>query len=395
MGFSSGTVSFRRFAVVGEAPGTIDQALLDKMAEHALRPSDMGVPQEIEYGWSGGRHILDGTFSFENNVYAEALYFALRVDTNKVPGELKQAYQIIEEEAVAKNNPSGFISKNQKRDVKDIIGRKLDDELRSGKFRRSKLLPILWDLASGMLYCNAGASVQDKLMEIFERTFGLSLLPVSSGSLGLRILEPIHRRRDYEDLRPTRFVPGPEGDEQFPDYHWVLKGAEPKDFLGNEFLAWLWHEADEEGSIETSAGEISVFFDRALDLDCAYAQSGRAMLRADGVARMPEAMAGLRSGKVPRKAGLMLEISRRQFNVTLNAESFGYGSLRLPEVEDADNPRVLFEERIALLRDFCKGFDALFSAFLKSRASSGWEGQTDSIRKWIQQSRRQAVVAVA
>jgi hypothetical protein len=190
-------------------------------------------------------------------------------------------------------------------------------------------------------------------------------------------------------------VPGPEGDEQFPDYHWVLKGPEPKDFIGNEFVAWLWHEADQEGSIETSAGDVTVFFDRALDLDCAYAQSGRAMLRADGVARMPEAMAGLRSGKVPRKAGLMMEISRRQFNLTLNAESLGYGSLRLPEVEDAENPRVLFEERIGLLRDFCKSFDALFSAFLKSRASSGWEGHTDSIRKWIQQSRRHAAVAVA
>ena len=100
MGFSSGSVSFRRFAVIGDAPDTIDQALLDKLAEHALRPSELGLPEEIEYGWSGGRHILDGNFGFETNVFADALHFALRIDTNKVPADLKKAYTLMEEDAV-------------------------------------------------------------------------------------------------------------------------------------------------------------------------------------------------------------------------------------------------------------------------------------------------------
>src|SRR2546426_990500 len=86
-------------------------------------------------------------------------------------------FAIIEEEAVAKGNPSGFISKIQKRDVKEIVRQKLDDELRGGKFRRSKLLPILWDLPSQILYCNASTSAAEKLMEIFQRSFGLDLLP--------------------------------------------------------------------------------------------------------------------------------------------------------------------------------------------------------------------------
>src|SRR5918993_3102268 len=144
MGFASGSVSFRRFTVVGDQPEQIDQDLLDKLAEHALRPGEIGVPEETEYGWSGGRHVLDGTFSFENNVYADALFFALRVDSSKVPGELRRAYAMMEEDAVAATNPSGFISKMQKREVKDVVRRKVDDELRSGRFRRSKLLPIVW-----------------------------------------------------------------------------------------------------------------------------------------------------------------------------------------------------------------------------------------------------------
>src|SRR5438034_2028949 len=291
MGFASGSVSFRRFAVVGDQSGQIDQELIDKLSEHALRPGELGVPEEVEYGWSGGRHVLDGEFSFENNVYGDALFFALRIDTNKVPGDLKRAYTAIEEQAAAAGNPSGFISKNQKRDTRDIVRRKIDEELRSGRFRRSKLLPIVWDVPAETLYCAASGSALEQLVELFERTFGLTLVPLSAGSIAVRLLEPKGRRRDYEDLRPTRFVHGADGEGQQPEYPWVAKGPEPKDFLGNEFLLWLWHETESNGGgVATPAGpEVAVLIDRWLDLDCAFGQSGRATLRATGPTNMPEA----------------------------------------------------------------------------------------------------------
>lgn len=388
MGFASGTVSFRRFAVVGDAPTAIEQSLIDKLAEHTLRPGEFGVPEEEEYGWSGGRHILDATFSFENNVFADALHFALRIDTNKVPSQLKKAFQLMEEEAVAANNPSGFISKNQKREVKDTLKRKVDDELRSGKFRRSKLLPILWDLPSQTLYCSASGKSFEKLAEIFERSFGLSLIPLSAGSLTLRLAEATGHRRDYEDLRPTRFVLGPEGESQYPEYPWVAKGAEPKDFVGNEMLVWLWHEADvKSGTIKTEkAGEVTVFIDKTLDLDCSYGQTGRDGLKGDGPARMPEARDGLRSGKVPRRAGLLMEVAGMSFSLTLNPEAIAIGGAKLPDVEEAESPRVVFEERIAMLRELSKAIDALYASFLKLRGSSKWEGETSTIRKWISTS---------
>ena len=48
--------------------------------------------------------------------------------------------------------------------------------MRSGRFRRSKLLPILWDLPARMVYCSAGGSAFEKLGELFERSLGLKLL---------------------------------------------------------------------------------------------------------------------------------------------------------------------------------------------------------------------------
>jgi hypothetical protein len=392
MGFASGSLSFRRFAVVGKAPAVPDQALLDKLAEHVLKPGEVGVPEEVEYGWSGGRHVFDAQFSFEHNVFADAVHFALRIDTNKVPGELKKAYQIMEEEAVAAANPSGFISKAQKKDVKESLRLKLDDEMRSGRFRRSKLLPVMWDLPKGVVYCAASGASFEKLAELFHRTFELDLQPLTAGSLGLRVLEARGKRRDYEDFRPTRFVTGPEGESVYPEYPWVAKGPEPKDFLGNEFLLWLWHEADARTAMvhAEGAGEVTVMFDKSLDLDCSYGQTGKDGLRGDGPSRSPEARDGLRTGKVPRKAGLVLDVNRQQYALTLNPESFAFGTAKLPDVEDADTARTLFEERIQLLRDLCTAIDGLFETFLKARSSSAWESYVNSVRRWILQPLKNA-----
>jgi hypothetical protein len=134
-----------------------------------------------------------------------------------------------------------------------------------------------------------------------------------------------------------------------------------------------------------------------LDLDCTYGATGRDSLRGTGPTRTPEARDALRTGKVPRKAALTIYAkgSEGGFDFTFNPEQFALGSAKLPEVEEAETPRVLFEERIALLRDLAKTLDALYATFLSVRASSAWEGQSGQIRTWILANAPKPVMAVA
>jgi len=394
MSFPSGSVSFRRFCIIGRHPAEIDQKVLEKLAEFALHIGEYGVPDEVEYGWCGGRHIFDEKFSFEHNVFADAVHFAMRLDTNRVPAEVKKAYEMMEVESAASQNPSGFASKRQKQDARDIVRRRLDEDLKSGRFRRSRLVPVLWDFTSQTLYSPASQSASENLAELFQRTFELKLEPLSAGTAALRHLEKGHRR-DYEDARPTRFVTGPEGEGQRPDYPWTAKGPQPKDFLGNEFLLWLWFQTEAHGgTIATAeAGDVSVVIDRFIELDCAYGQSGKDSLRSDGPTRMPEARDALRSGKLPRRAGLIVESGGRQFELSFNCETLGCSGVKLPDVEEADDPRVLFEERIAMVRALSGAIDGLFHAFLKLRVSGSWEGQVGAIRRWIMREEKRAAVA--
>jgi len=71
MGFASGNVTFRRFAVIGKHPSSVEQDMLDALSANALRVDADAPASELEYGWSGGRHDLDASFSFENNVFGD------------------------------------------------------------------------------------------------------------------------------------------------------------------------------------------------------------------------------------------------------------------------------------------------------------------------------------
>lgn len=395
MGFSSGSVSFRRFSVIGTAPPTATQELLDALAQNALRENEGGLPEETDYGWGGGRHVFDAEFSFEHNVFADCLSFALRIDTNKVPPATKKAWLHIEEEALAKNNPSGFISKNQRREAKDAVRRQVEEAIRAGKFRKSRLVPILWDLSTQTIHAVAAGATFERLFEIFERTFKCELRPISSGSIAWVICDGIGRRRDFEDLKPTRFIMGPEGESHFPDYPWVSKCLNPKDFLGNEFLLWLWYTSasgvHDVGFIDKST---EVFIDKGIDLECAFGQTGKDAIRGDEVSRSPESMDALRVGKLPRKFGLIFSANKQQYSMTIGAESLAVAGVRLPDVEDADSPRVLFEERIGFVRDLCKAIDGMLGDFIKIRTSAEWEPAVLRIRRWIMRRSEPGGVAI-
>ena len=53
-----------------------------------------------------------------------------------------------------------------------------------------------------------------------------------------------------------------------------------KDFLGNEFVLWLWSAVENNHGLvtvaaETGTADVGVVIDKALDLDCAWAARGR------------------------------------------------------------------------------------------------------------------------
>ncbi|MFA9477323.1 hypothetical protein ACERK3_03330 [Phycisphaerales bacterium AB-hyl4] len=410
MSFHSGRVSFCRFHVTGDAPPAVDETALSILKEHKFQETEIGAPDEVEVGWITGEHLLDTQFTYEKNGYGSPaepmLLLAMRMDTHKVPADVKQAYRKINEQAAASDNPSGFASKADKRDAKDLSTRQVQEDLAAGKFRRSKQVPVLWDLKRNVVYAGAtGNAVVEELASLFRRSFAVELEVMSSGTLAGHVMRSEGRSRDWEDLHPSPFTPPPAeahadhedadgvGDVTIPSIPWRAQAIDLKDFLGNEFLLWLWWKCETaEGMVSVTfpggrTGEVFAAMDKTLDMDCAWDVRGKQSLRGHAPQRLGEANEALATGKWPRKAGLIISDGEHQWELSLQADRWQVSSAALPEIAEAESPREITEARLELVRSLADTLDSLYQAFLLRRVGGGWANDRQAIRDWIKQQR--------
>ena len=122
-------------------------------------------------------------------------------------------------------------------------------------------------------------TLQEEVIKLFRTAFGLDLQVESAGAAVGRILRDAGRTRDHEDLSPSAFtkppaegggdmaqVGGASGGAGTPPVPWTAKSVDLKDFLGNEFVLWLWWRTETAGSaLGTVAGEVHTLLNTALE----------------------------------------------------------------------------------------------------------------------------------
>lgn len=374
MSFLSGSVTFLRFKVGGRPPRLFDDTHLQALADHAIGRERVASADGTQAGWAAGLSILDTDFTPEKNVYPDALAFDLCVETDKLPADKLKAYYEVELKALSKDNPSGRPSARQKREAKEAARDRLELEAKDGRFRKRKLVPCLWDLkANELLFGATSLTHVDRLTSLFEQTFGVELEAVTAG----RVAREAAR---FADFAPAEFVHGKTPSE----YSWC-PGENCTDWLGNELLLWLWWHTDRESDTLTLAdgSDCTLMIARNLRLDCPRGQTGVDGFKHEGPARLPEALRAVRSGKMPRVAGLTLVRHDRQYELTLHAEAWAVASAKLPPADDDATGRALAEHRLDAARDLRETLDLLFAAFLKVRCGDRWFEVLDEMREWL------------
>jgi hypothetical protein len=385
MGFFTGRLSFQRFHVRGKAAKTFGAEHLDRLAANAIGKQRTAAADGVQVGWTAGDHILDTRFDFAKNIINDALHFALRIDSQKVPSDLLWAYTQVELEGLAAGNPSGHPSARQKREARANAREKLEKEADDGRFLRRKAYPLLWDAQSRELLVGTSAvTVIDRLHTFFQQTFGHGFEVIGAGQRAFLLAELHEQTRRVDDAKPMSFVSGVSTGELV----WV-PDENSRDFLGNEFLLWLWYVLDTEtDTIALADGsEVSVMMARNLVLECPRGQTGKESITSDAPTRLPEARRAIQAGKLPRKAGLTLVRHDRQYELTLAAETLAVSSAKLP-TPDAEDERARLEERITLVRHLTETLDLLYDAFGKQRMGDDWPRELAKIKKWLQREER-------
>jgi hypothetical protein len=385
MGFLSGRVTFARFRVAGASPGVFGPEHLDALAANAAGKQRVADKDGIEIGWTAGGHVLDTRFDLAKNVVNDALHFAFRVDSERLPSDLMRAYYQIELDALAKNNPSGHPRARQKREARESARDRLDEEAKDGRYIRRKTYEVLWDAPSNELLVGTTAvSVLDRLHPHFERTFGRGFEPVTAGRLAFSLAELRQQTRGVDDASPSPFVPGTSPDE----YAWIMDEAS-RDFIGNEFLLWLWYTLDHETDTLTLAdgSEVTGMLARTLALECPRGQTGRESITSEGPSRLPEAKRAVQAGKLPRKCGLTLVRHDQTYELTLHAETLAVTGAKLPPpTEESERGRL--EERVTLVRQLVETLDLLYDAFGRRRFADDWPKELAKVQKWLAREER-------
>jgi hypothetical protein len=385
MGFLSGRVSCLRFRVTGRSFAHFSTEHLERLAAHAIGKQRLASADGVETGWIAGDHILDTRFDLAKNVVADALQFGLRIDSQKIPSDLLRAYAHVELEGLAADNRGGPPSARQKRLALAAARERLEREARDGRFLRRKACPVLWDGPSRELLVGATAvTVLERLHTLFRATFGNDCELVGAGGRAFLLAELREQTRSVDDAEPSAFVPGLS-----PSMLAWLPDEASRDFLGNEFLLWLWYVLDAESDTISLAdgSEVTVLLARHLVLECPRGQTGRESIHSEGPARLPEARRAIQDGKLPRKAGLTLVRHDRQYELTLHAETLAITGAKLPAPEE-DDDRARLEERIGLIRHLLETLDLLYDAYGRRRGAAGWSRELGKIQKWLRREER-------
>jgi hypothetical protein len=391
MGFFSGRVTFARYRVTGPSPGLFRPEHLERLQALAIGKQKVAASDGVEVGWTAGGHLLDTDFDLAKNVVNDTLHFSMRVDSQKIPADLFRAYAQIELQALASKNPSGLPSARQKREARDNARQRIEDEAKDGRFLRRKTYDLLWDAQSNELLVGTTAvTVVDRLFTLFQHTFGQEIEPLTAGRQAFRLAEPRQQTRGVDDARPSAFVPGVSAAE----VAWVPDDAS-RDFLGNEFLLWLWYMLDaEHDTLSLGDGsEAAVMLARTLALECPRGQTGKESITSDGPTRLPEARRAIQAGKLPRKAGLTVVRHDHQYELTLQAETLAVSGARLPAPEASDE-RARLEERVTQLRHLLETLDLLYDAFGQARVSDNWGRELAKMQKWLQREERGRLSAI-
>jgi hypothetical protein len=387
MGFLWGRVNFTRYQVGGKALKHFAGEHLERLSAHAIGRQRMASADGSMAGWVAGDHILDTRFDLAKNIVNDALHFALRVDTVKLPADLLRAYTLMELDALSADNPSGLPSARQKREARAAARERLESEARDGRFVRRQAYPVLWDSQSGeLLVGTTAAGAIDRLHGLFQQTFGRDLEPVYAGRRAYLLAETRRQTRGVDDARPTPFAAGATS-----AVAWILDEAS-RDFLGNEFLLWLWYTLATQSDTLTLAdgSEAAVMLSRTLVLECPRGQTGQQTIRSEGPTRLPEALRAVQAGKLPRKAGLTIVRHDQQYELTLQAETLTVSGAKLPAPE-AEEERAQVEERVQQLRNLIETLDLLYDAFCRGRLGADWRKEATRMQKWVRVERESAV----
>lgn len=202
MGALKGTITYTKLYVRGELPDGFRDSFVERIRLRAFQPLTVEDDAEQRAGWCSIEDPLDTELDHNKLYFNSYLNLGLRTDRWVIPGPLLKAHLAeAEREHLAKRGRDR-LSKREKEEIRVTVSRRL----------RRQVLPVMgvvdlsWNLITGVVrFWSQSPKALESMMELFEDTFGLALLPESPAASAISLGLSAAQQQALEALTPTVF----------------------------------------------------------------------------------------------------------------------------------------------------------------------------------------------
>ncbi|HAR67070.1 MAG TPA: hypothetical protein DCR55_12780 [Lentisphaeria bacterium] len=360
MPFDAGTISFTICKLARDLPDEV----VDGFAAHAARSLET-VTDEPRFGWVTGRHLLDTNIEEHTAKAGGHLHLCLQSAVRRIPSSLFKAECRIRELAYMADKDADFVPRKVRQEIKDEV----TDFLLPDMPPTVSGIPFVVDQNRGLMYLGATSVKQvDTFLEHFYEAQKIEPVP----------LTPEFASEIEFGVNPDTFLPMTFSPEVQLD---------PDGYFGRDFLTWIWYYQDtQKGTFEVGdLGEFGVMIDGPLTFAAEGPGALESVARKGTPTRSAEAKAAMSVGKRLRLASVIIARDQDVWTCTLDADTFAFKGMKLPDTGEALDSDSRFMERVMQLDIFRQAFFALYKLYVEVASDKEKSAElAPKLKAWVQ-----------
>jgi recombination associated protein RdgC len=179
-----GSLSYTRLFVEGELPDDFRSRFLRAIRLRALKPLEADDDALERSGWCAIGEPFELELTHDNVFYNEFINLGLRTDRWVIPGPLVRARLREAEAAYLDKKGRERLSKSERTELKELVLRKLRKQF----VPAMRVVDFSWSLEEGLVrFFSQSARPIAAVSELFQKTFGLKLVPEAPYTLAARL----------------------------------------------------------------------------------------------------------------------------------------------------------------------------------------------------------------
>lgn len=199
-----GSLTYARFYLEdsAELPASFQAKFLKAIQSKVLRPLDPNEPDPERSGWCRLGEPFELELDHESIFKDDFIALGLRTDRWAIPAPLLRAKLREAEGALLTRSGRERLSRKEKTELKEMVSKKLRRQMAPS----TRHVDMIWSLDEKLVrFFSHAPKPGAVLQELFQKTFGLKLIPESPYTLAARLGLSQGEERAWQSLEASAF----------------------------------------------------------------------------------------------------------------------------------------------------------------------------------------------